>query len=90
MPTEHDWRIDNCKALHGAKLRRKEYRAPSKEWDHDHCAGCWATFMEIDAPDILHEGYATTVEYKLGEDYEWVCPTCFADLRAVMDWIEVV
>ena len=39
-----------------------EYKAPSAEWDHDHCEGCWAKFAEFDAPDILHSGYFTVVE----------------------------
>lgn len=71
------------------KLRRKAYHAPSKEWDHDHCAACWAKFADNTA-ETLPDGYATTAEYKLGEDYEWVCPTCFVELGAVMNWIQVV
>ena len=89
MQPEQDWRIDNCRLPKGVALRRKKYRAPRKDWDHDHCAACWATFADFDGPEILHEGYATTAEYKLGEDYDWICPKCFAELRGAMNWTEV-
>jgi len=89
MQPEQDWRMDKCKRLRAVALRRKKYSAPSKQWDHDHCAACWAKFADLDDPEILHEGYATTADYKLGADYDWICPTCFAELRDVMNWTEV-
>jgi hypothetical protein len=89
MEPGRDWRIDTCEQIRGVKLRRKKYSAPRKDWDHDHCMACWAKFADFDGPDILHEGYATTAESKWGEDYHWVCSTCFTDLRDVMNWIEV-
>ena len=89
MPSKQDWRIDNCKGLRGVALRRKKYTAPSERWDHDHCSACWAKFADIEGPAILHEGYATTADYKLGTDYDWICPTCFTELRDLMNWTEV-
>jgi len=86
-----DWRIDNLgDGLRGASFVRKVYRAPSEEWDHDHCAACTAKLMEASrgVPDTLHEGYAVTDAYPLGEEYEWVCAPCFAELQAVMGWID--
>ncbi len=88
MEPERDWRIDNCKQIRGVKLRRKKYSAPRKDWDHDHCVACWEKFADFDGPDILHEGYATTAAYKWGEDYDWVCPKCFTELRDAMNWVE--
>jgi hypothetical protein len=41
----------------------------------------------LDGPEIVHEGYATTDDYKFGADYEWVCIPCFNDLYKIMDWI---
>jgi hypothetical protein len=79
-------RMQLASALQGASLRKKKYRRYSPEWDHDHCAACWAKFAEWDGPGILHEGYATTSEYDLGEDYDWICPTCLADLQREMNW----
>jgi hypothetical protein len=73
----------------GGGFTSEEIQCPSKEWDHDHCSACWATFADIEGPEILHEGYATTADYKLGADYDWICPTCFAELRDVMNWTEV-
>jgi hypothetical protein len=84
-----DWRLQNVKGFEGLRWRRKRYRPWSDTWDHDHCIGCWAKFAELDAPDALHEGYATCEDWKHGADYDWVCPSCFADLREAMGWIEV-
>jgi hypothetical protein len=75
--------------LQGVLFRRKRYTRFSESWDHDHCAACWATFAEVDGLDIQHEGYATCEDYKHGADYDWVCLSCFADLRDAMGWIEV-
>ena len=74
-----DWRIDNLKRTQGATLRLKQY-AHSGKSDHDHCEGCWAKFMESGGPDTLTEGYAT------GDDYRWICPERFHDLKDVMGW----
>jgi hypothetical protein len=89
-----DWRLLNLEAsqyLRGIKFTRKAYRAPSKSWDHDHCEICFAKFMEPPATDqdILHEGYASTQEYVRGEDYAWLCPTCFDDFSTQMGWTDV-
>ena len=37
--------------------------------------------FERDGQEFVTEGYATTDAYKHGEDYEWVCKTCFDDLH---------
>jgi hypothetical protein len=79
-------RIQQASTLRGATLKRKKYTRYSAEWDHDHCAACWAKFAEREGTGIVHEGYATTAEYDLGEDDDWVCPQCFADLRDEMGW----
>jgi hypothetical protein len=83
-----DWRLDNVRGLESLRFRRKQYRRWSESWDHDHCAACSAKFAEFDAPHILHEGYATCEDYKHGADYDWLCVTCFNELRDVMNWSE--
>jgi hypothetical protein len=52
---------------------------PRADWDHDHCEGCWAKFMESGS-DALTEGYVTE------DGNRWVCPECFRDLRREMEW----
>jgi hypothetical protein len=52
-----DWCRDNLRHLQDAAFRFVKYSAPSQEWEHDHCIGCWATFAETTGPDILSEGY---------------------------------
>lgn len=84
-----DWRVENAKWLRGLGLRRKKYKKWSGQWNHDHCAGCWARFAEFDGPEIQHEGYATCDDYKNGADYDWVCLQCFSDLKEEMGWTEV-
>jgi len=76
-----DWRLRGQESyLGGAALHRASYRARSPVWDHDHCAFCWAKFMESDGPEILREGYTTDNEF------HWVCPTCFEDFRRRFGW----
>jgi len=52
----------------------------SDTWDHDHCEACWAKFTEYASPETLTEGYATT------DNYRWICPQCFQDLKDEMEW----
>ena len=62
-------------------VRRPYTRYPKNpNWEHDHCAFCWAKFMVDDQPGVLHEGYATE------DEYHWVCLTCFADFRDMFEW----
>lgn len=75
-----DWRIDNAKHTRGAVLQFRKYARYSETWDHDHCAGCWAKFMEPGGPDALTEGYVTE------DNYRWICPECFRDLKDLMEW----
>ena len=58
----------------------------NEDWDHSHCAGCMTKFSLYDDGESLREGYAVTADYKLGEDYEWVCPDCFEALKDNLDW----
>jgi hypothetical protein len=83
-----DWRVENAKLLRGLRLHRRPYKKWSESWDHDHCAACMAKFAEFNGPDIQHEGYATGDDYRKGAGYEWVCLSCFADLKDEMGWTE--
>ncbi|HEY2711223.1 MAG TPA: hypothetical protein VGI60_01815 [Chthoniobacterales bacterium] len=80
---DDDWRLQGQeKHLMDVSLVHRPYRRYTKnpEWDHDHCAFCWAKFMVEDYPDVLHEGYATP------DDYHWVCDQCFHDFRERFHW----
>lgn len=87
-----DWRLSGHERLfRGAVFTRKTYRRWSREWDHDHCAFCWAAFAEADSAadseDSLHEGYSTPgPPADPRDDYYWVCPTCFDDFREHLGW----
>ena len=83
---DKQWRTDNADHLKGIRLQYRHWWLRSASWDHDHCAGCWATFAAFSGPDIQHEGYTTCEDYPRGEGYEWVCVQCFADLRDEMRW----
>jgi hypothetical protein len=90
--TEEDkdqWRLDSARRLKGARLQFRPYSRWSGSWDHDHCAACWTKFAESDAADVQHEGYATCDDYPLGARYEWVCTTCFDELKEKMQWTSV-
>ena len=74
MVDPDDWRRQGQERyLTGAHLHRESDRAPSAEWDHDHCEFCWAKFMNEPAPDALRERYTTP------NRYHWICATCVRD-----------
>ncbi len=87
---QDDWRLTNQQSyLQGAVLAWQRYVAWSDTWEHDHCAFCWAKFMEPDAetlPGVLTEGYATTEDHARGARYYWVCNQCFDDFASMFDW----
>lgn len=88
---EDDWReklLETLEFLRGQSFIWKPYKAYRPGWEHDHCAACAATLVEagVDGEDVIHEGYATTASYKLGEDYEWVCNECFQEFGDAMEW----
>jgi hypothetical protein len=67
-----DWRYDNLKYLQGAVFRYAKYKAPTIDWDHDHCNGCWAKFAEFDSTDTLHEGYVSAKPYEPAPEPEFI------------------
>jgi hypothetical protein len=78
---ETDWRLRGQERfLKGALLHRARYVRPRPDWDHDHCAFCWAKFMEEDLPGVLHCGYTTE------DEYYWICEQCFNDFKALFQW----
>jgi hypothetical protein len=78
------WRLDFAQRLKGITLRYQRYKRWSEEWDHDHCAACWAKFAEFDG--CQHAGYATCEDYNFGACYDWVCRNCFDELKEFMGW----
>jgi len=79
-----DWRLGGQERyLTGVTLRWQEYRAPRADWDHDHCAFCWAEFTERPDPKVQHAGYATL------DEYHWICKRCFNDFRDRFAWTVV-
>jgi hypothetical protein len=90
-----DWRLDRGQEayLRGATLARKPFRG-----EHDHCAFCWAKFVDPefsraharlrrDDADVLTEGYAALATGPEGEDdYHWVCDRCYEDFRERFGW----
>lgn len=96
MTTDNaDLRLTNqSKYLHGASLRKPEYKPYSETWDHDHCEFCWAKFVpseELNAtrkndPDAVSEGYTTTREHEHGAKYHWICETSFDDFVERFEW----
>ena len=74
-----DWRADNAKRTRGAALTFKKYVRRSEAWEHDHCVGCWAKFMES-GDNVLTDGYVTA------DNSHWICSDCCRDLKDVMDW----
>jgi hypothetical protein len=82
------WKIDTASFLRGARLCRKRWTQRSKNWDHDHCAACWARFAAGDGPDVLREGYATCDDVH-GVDLHRVCEACFDEFKNELGWTDV-
>jgi hypothetical protein len=94
MSDEDDWRLGRQERyLQPARLCWKQHSRWSDEWDHDHCAFCWAKFVPPDdphqGPDDLNEGYAVLSNGCFPDDYHWICAACYAYFRGMFDW-EVV
>jgi len=83
---DDDWRVHNARHLAGQTLHLRPYKRWSANWDHDHCAACFAKFAEFNGPDIQRVGFATGDGYKKGAGYEWVCQACFSDLKDRLGW----
>jgi hypothetical protein len=83
MCSDIDWRDDNLKHLQGAAFRFAEYKAPTDDWDHDHCIGCWAKFADFDGPDILHVGYVHDRPYEPKPEPEFITQSREQGMRCI-------
>jgi len=82
MPDKNDWRLRNQEDyLMNAQLVKKEYTAPSANWNHDHCEFCWATFSENEGD--LHEGFCTL------DKKNWICEQCYQDFKEMLHFAVV-
>ena len=54
----------------------------SEQWDHEHCAFCWAKFYLHEGS--LQEGYCTRPENS--RDADWICPECYEDFKEMFGW----
>lgn len=74
-----DWRLTGQEgSLRGETLYRRRWTAPSPQWDHEHCAFCWAKFSGCNG--TLREGYVTR------DGRHWICPQCFSDFKTLFAW----
>jgi hypothetical protein len=64
-------------------------------WDHDHCEFCWREFSRDhdcgDGSRPLTEGWTARgpggrPDEERGDNYHWVCPTCFEDFKDHFGW----
>jgi len=79
-----DSRITNQhEYLSGVQLAHRPWVAPSPDWDHDHCAFCWAKFAALGMPDSMQEGYVTL------DGRHWVCDACYKDFNQSFGWVVV-
>jgi hypothetical protein len=49
----------------------------------------WAKFMAMDDTEVERNGYAVTSGCEKGEDYYWICSSCFAALQDQLAWTVV-
>jgi hypothetical protein len=93
METVPDYRLEQCEHLRGKTFIRKVWHRPSynPDWDHDHCAGCWARIWDHPQDEVgsFGEGYAVVGVPGRPDDYDWLCPPCFGDLRHTLQFKEL-
>jgi len=81
MAEVEDWRLNGQERYLGrAVLHWAKWHRPRPAWDHDHCAFCWAKFMDEPHPDVFRAGYTTP------DKYHWICSACFRDFRELFGW----
>lgn len=75
--------------LHETFWRWETYRKPSPQWTHEHCVFCHQLIAELSyrSPEALQEAWVTSFIHPEGDrGYEWVCPSCFEQLRDTFAW----
>jgi hypothetical protein len=84
-------------ALAAAPLVWRRFRG-TERWDHEHCVICNAKFIDPDLgasyrrwlsedPQLLTEGYTTSVEPDDADTGDWLCADCFAAYGAELGWV---
>jgi hypothetical protein len=82
--TEGDWRLqDQDRYLSGVRLRWANWWPYRPDWDHDHCAFCWAEISDQPLDDHTEYDAAWVTD----DDYHWICPGCFEDFRERFKWV---
>ncbi len=88
MIKKDDWRLDGQEVyLKDAILKYSKFNAKKYGHNHAHCQFCFATFMEIEDPEILNWGYCTLYRKK---SECWICEKCFNDFKDIFNWKVVV
>lgn len=80
---DDDWRLSGQERyLSRRVLSWRFWWSDRPDWDHDHCAFCWAKFgrAELES-DVLQQGFVTS-----DDSYHWICSACFDDFEARFGW----
>jgi hypothetical protein len=83
-----DWENSGNDRYIGARLKWKDYDPGADPSEHNHCWVCWKTFSLLDG-DAERTGFAVVDDPKFGDDYNWVCKSCFDDLKDLFNWVVV-
>ena len=88
MIEKDDWRLTagpvlgNKEKLKNIPLYYIPFQPLSENWDHEHCAFCWAKFYLHE--ECLQEGYCTRPQNS--RDADWICPECYEDFKEMFGW----
>lgn len=69
--------------------RWEAYCKPNPKWTHEHCVFCNQLIAEPSdgSSKALHEAWVTTFVHPEGDPgYQWICPSCFEELRDTFAW----
>jgi len=65
MDSAEEWKqvkLEWLEHLRGMSFELADYKAPSAEYDHDHCEGCGAAFAEFEGKAVQRTGYFSTIK----------------------------
>lgn len=88
MIAKDDWRLISGpvlayeERLKSIPLYHATFQPLSEEWEHEHCAFCWAKFSLCE--NDLQQGYCTTPNNQ--REALWICPECCRDFKEMFGW----
>ncbi|HLQ17707.1 MAG TPA: hypothetical protein VK146_01910 [Tabrizicola sp.] len=79
------WRLENLNdwlkfadtaQASALQFDRRAWTPPRESWEHEHCEGCWAKFVEHGEGTVRSHGWLRVGSPDVEELDEWICDNC--------------